>query len=72
MRLTKERIKEAKRVIHRRVKELANMDDEELVREFTRCFPARDRSQTPAFVNGIRMELMQDSIDRALPDHWLD
>lgn len=72
MKLTKKLLREAKKGLHRRIKEVALMDDETLEKEFARCFPHREPNMIPVLKSGKRSELMQDAIDRTIPDHWCD
>jgi len=72
MRITKKLLRETKRGLDRRIGELSVMDDAKLAEEHKRCFPHRTDEQRPAFVIGLRKELMLDCIELCIPSHWCE
>lgn len=72
MRITKAMLREAKTKLIRQVRELNNASEKEVRRLWHERYPHRDSRLTPAFWEAMRKELLQDAVDSAIPDHWVD
>lgn len=67
MRITKKVLRETKRAMKKRIKELCLMSEEQLEKEVKRCYPSLDFKASRGVLLGF---MLQDLLDLALPIHW--
>jgi hypothetical protein len=71
MRITKALLWNAKRNLMLRLKEIAQMDDTDLMREWKKVFYFK-LDKIPAFAHGMRQELLTTALHNEIPDFWTE